>query len=88
MRKFSKKINPKVLKIGKLVFKIIFHYTDLLTDLMLIMQIYQISAEEFEKTGKTSEEINAFMSAETLILFLSLDRFMSYYDMLSMFKQK
>lgn len=45
MKKILNKINPKYLKIIKILFRICFHYADLITDILLIVEIFEISAE-------------------------------------------
>lgn len=79
-------MNPKLFKISRILMKIGFYYTDLITDIMLLLKILEIDREEQEKSGHSSEEINAYMSGPVLILFLLLDRFFSFYDLLSSFR--
>lgn len=67
-------------------FKITFHYIDLITDIMLIHTIKEIEAHELATSGKKTIEINSFMDANLLIIFLLTERVMSLIDLLDLLK--
>lgn len=55
MNNLKKILSTKQKKIIRLILKLAFHYTDLVTDLMLVYSIFKISNEEYERTGRTSD---------------------------------
>lgn len=67
------KLKIIIIKIG-LIIHTIFHYTDIITDYFLTLQVYE-NSQKFEKEKK----LNWYFLFSTLVVMILIERYKSYH---------